>query len=97
EEERGDPFRRGVVVDARHRVLKGRRSVLAHPERLAVEHRLPNGEPTRDVDETGKRVRDVVEVPRIDPHLVVAAVDLDGDGGQVSLAGRLLETAAPLP
>ena len=69
--------------------------VLAHPQRLAVEHRLSTGSRRTAADDPGQRVGDVVEVARVDPHLVAAAVDLDANPVELPLDRRELEAPRP--
>ena len=91
EEEGRDSLRRGLAVDLRHGVLERRRAVVAHPERLAVEHRLLQREAERGRHGRRHRVCDVVEVAGEDAHLRAAAMHLDADPVELPLHRGALE------
>ena len=85
EEEGHDPFGWRIAIDPRHGFLECRRSVFTHPQRLAVEHGLFDRKSAHDLGDPGQRGRDVVQVARVDAHLVVAAMDLDADPVELPL------------
>ena len=91
EEEGDDPLGRRAGIDLGHGVLEGGRPLLEHPERLTVEHRLAQLEPAHRVDDSRQRGGRVVEVARVDAHLVAATVDLDPDPVELPLDRRALE------
>ena len=88
EEERHDPLRRCVAVDLRHRVLKRRGTAVGHPQRFAIEYRLPYRQSSHRRHDPRQRVGDVVEVARVNAHLITTAMDLDADPIELPLDGR---------
>ena len=91
EEKRDHTLRRRLGVDPRHRVLERGRPIVPHPQRLAVEHRLADGEPADRRDDSRQGGSDVVEVAGVDANLVAAAVDLDADPVELPFHGRAPE------
>ena len=96
EQERDDPLRRRPAVDLGHRELKRRGPAGIHPQRLAVEHRLADREPAHRRDDARQRVGDLVEVARVDAHLLAPAMDLDADPVQLELHRRKLHSVQGL-
>ena len=90
EEEGHDSLRWRVSIDSRDRLLERGWAGVSHPERLAVQHGLPDRKAPHRLGDAGQRVRDLVQVPRVDAHLVVAAVGLDADAVELPLDQRKL-------
>ena len=91
EEERNDSLGRRRAVDLRDGVLEGGRAMLAHPQRLAVEHDLGHVKATDRGDDSRERARDVVEIPRVYADVVAATMDLDPDSVELPLDRRAVE------
>ena len=90
EQEGHDSLRWRVSIDSRDRLLERGWAGVSHPERLAVQHGLPDRKAPHRLGDAGQRVRDLVQVPRVDAHFVVAAVGLDADAVELPLDQRAL-------